>query len=102
ESFLPTSVRQELDQIHADWKFASLPRQGVEVSTTPDGQVTILTVDFGNIEPGYLQMEISAPAGTAVDAVYAEALWEGRTLFDPAAQRPIDRFILADGRNKLE
>lgn len=102
ESFLPGRIRRELDQINQEWNFASIPSPGAEVPATPGDQVSIVTVDFGRVEPGYLQLDVTAPADTVIDAVYAEALWEGRTIFDPAAQRPMDRFILAEGRNQLE
>lgn len=102
ESFLPVRVRQELDQIHQEWNFASVPSQGVDVAATPGDQVSIMTVDFGRVEAGYLQMDVTAPTDTVIDVVYAEVLWEGRAIFDPAAQRPMDSFILAEGRNQLE
>jgi hypothetical protein len=69
----------------------------------PPGHVTILTLDFARITPGYLQLTATAPASTRIDIAYAEDLYEGRcALFEPSAQRPLDAFILNEGRNDLE
>lgn len=102
ELFFPARVRRELDQIRQEWDYKTITKQGSEVLATPGNQVSIVTVDFGRVEPGYLQLEIAAPADTVIDVVYAEALWDGRTIFDPATQRPMDRFILKEGHNTLE
>ena len=102
ELFLPARIRRELDQIHSNWHYAPVGAEGVGIPATPADRVSVTTADFGRVEPGYLQLAITAPAGTVIDVAYAEALWEGRAIFDPAAQRPMDRFILAEGRNDLE
>ncbi|SFS57030.1 family 78 glycoside hydrolase catalytic domain [Paenibacillus sp. BC26] len=62
----------------------------------------VLTYDFGRIEPGYLQLEVTGTAGTIVDVVYAEELWEGKAYLNLNNNRSMDRFILAEGRQQLE
>jgi hypothetical protein len=77
--------------------------QNLPVPATPAGRVTIVTLDFARVTPGYLRLAVTAPAGTRIDIAYAEDLHEGRvTLFHPPAQRPLDAFILKEGRNDLE
>ncbi|MEK8128790.1 family 78 glycoside hydrolase catalytic domain [Paenibacillus filicis] len=65
-------------------------------------EAEVLTYDFGRIEPGYLQLEVTGTSGTVIDVVYAEELWEGKALLNPNNNRSIDRFILSEGRRRLE
>lgn len=71
------------------------------IPSSPD-EAEVLTYDFGRIEPGYLQLEITGTAGTVVDVVYAEELWEGKALLNGNNNRSLDRFILSEGRRRLE
>ncbi|GGA03882.1 hypothetical protein GCM10008018_57240 [Paenibacillus marchantiophytorum] len=77
------------------------PRDVGSQSPSPD-EAEVLTYDFGRIEPGYLQLEVTGTAGTVVDVVYAEELWEGKALLNGNNNRSLDRFILAEGRQQLE
>ncbi|MBM7564063.1 hypothetical protein JOC55_000995 [Paenibacillus sacheonensis] len=65
-------------------------------------EAEVLTYDFGRIEPGYLQLDVTGTAGTIVDVVYAEELWEGKAYLNLNNNRSMDRFILAEGRQQLE
>lgn len=67
-----------------------------------EAEAEVLTYDFGRIEPGYLQLDITGTAGTVVDVAYAEELWEGRALLNGNNNRSLDRFILTEGRRRLE
>ncbi|MFD0669958.1 family 78 glycoside hydrolase catalytic domain [Cohnella sp. GCM10027633] len=67
-----------------------------------EGQASIVTFEFPVMEAGYLQLDVTGSAGTVIDAVYAEELWEGKALINVDYSRPIDRFVLAEGRNRLE
>lgn len=66
------------------------------------GQASLVTFDFMEMAAGYLQLEVTGSAGDIVDVVYAEELWEGQALLNMNNNRPIDRYILAEGRNMLE
>lgn len=68
----------------------------------PSDEAAVLTYDFGRIEPGYLQLEVTGTAGTVIDVVYAEELWEGKALLNANNNRSLDRFILAEGMQRLE
>lgn len=65
-------------------------------------EAEVLTYDFGRIEPGYLQLDVSGTGGTIVDVVYAEELWEGKAYLNLNNNRSMDRFILAEGRQQSE
>ncbi|MFC3800267.1 family 78 glycoside hydrolase catalytic domain [Cohnella sp. GCM10012308] len=66
------------------------------------GEAEVLTYDFGRIEPGYLQIDVTGTSGTIIDVAYAEELWEGKALLNASNNRSLDRFILAEGRQRLE
>ncbi|NIK67042.1 family 78 glycoside hydrolase catalytic domain [Paenibacillus sp. BK720] len=66
------------------------------------GEFEVLTYDFGRIEPGYLQLDVTGTDGTIVDIVYAEELWKGKALLNVNNNRSIDRFILKEGWQRLE
>ncbi|MFD2332880.1 family 78 glycoside hydrolase catalytic domain [Cohnella sp. GCM10020058] len=76
----------------------------VDVWSQPpaSGDAEVLTYDFGRIEPGYLQLDVTGTIGTVVDVAYAEELWEGKALLNANNNRSLDRFILAEGRRRLE
>ncbi|OAM90287.1 glycoside hydrolase family 78 protein [Termitidicoccus mucosus] len=77
--------------------------KNLTIPKSPPDRVTIVTLDFARVTPGYLRLAVTAPAGTRIDIAYAEDLYEGRVaLFHPPAQRPLDAFILKEGRNDLE
>ena len=68
----------------------------------PAGEASVVTFDLGTMEAGYLQLDVTGSRGDVLDVVYAEELWEGKALIDLSNNRPIDRFVLAEGRNRLE
>lgn len=72
------------------------------VAAVPDGEASVVTFEFAAMEAGYMQLEVTGCQGDVIDAVYAEELWEGKALINLSNNRPIDRFILAEGRNVLE
>lgn len=80
---------------------SSLPFNIMSRQSAPD-EAEVLTYDFGRIEPGYLQLDVTGTAGTVVDVVYAEELWNGRAYLNANNNRSIDRFILSEGRQQLE
>ncbi|MFD0717366.1 family 78 glycoside hydrolase catalytic domain [Paenibacillus sp. GCM10027626] len=84
----------------ADSKRRPLPEMTLEASE--EHRAHLLTCDFGRIEPGYLQIEVSAPVGTVIDAVYAEELWEGKALLNEDNNRSFDTFVCREGRNSFE
>ncbi|MDR0352140.1 MAG: family 78 glycoside hydrolase catalytic domain [Opitutaceae bacterium] len=130
EPFFPQRARLELDEIKTPLKFADFKPEtpaipatpaglaipatpaslaipatpaGAAIPATPAGSAAIVTLDFARVTPGYLRLAATAPAGTRIDIAYAEDLYEGRVaLFHPPAQRPLDAFILKQGRNDLE
>ncbi len=100
EAFFPQRARLELDQLRRA-EFSGFKE--LAIAPAPSGRVTILTLDFSRITPGYLQLSATGAAGTRIDIAYAEDLHEGRcALFHPPAQRPLDSFILNEGGNDLE
>ncbi|AWI09471.1 family 78 glycoside hydrolase catalytic domain [Ereboglobus luteus] len=101
ETFFPQRARLELDEIKTRLSFS--PFAETSVAASGNARVTIITVDFARVTPGYFRLSATAPAGTRIDIAYAEDLFEGRcALFNPPAQRPLDSFILSGGRNDLE
>ncbi|MDR2673460.1 MAG: family 78 glycoside hydrolase catalytic domain, partial [Opitutaceae bacterium] len=103
EPFFPQRARLELDEIKAPLEFTDFEPENLAVPATAAGRAAIVTLDFARVTPGHLRLAATAPAGTRIDIAYAEDLYEGRvTLFHPPAQRPLDAFILKEGRNDLE
>jgi hypothetical protein len=103
EPFFPQRARLELDEIKTPLEFTDFEPETFAVPATSAGRVAIVTLDFARVTPGYLRLAVTAPAGTRIDIAYAEDLYEGRVaLFHPPAQRPLDAFILKEGRNDLE
>jgi len=80
---------------------AITPAPNTSVEANMIGEATVLTFDFGKIVTGYLQIDVTGPEGTILDVVYAEEIWKGVAFFEKN-RRPIDRFILKDGKNCLE
>lgn len=78
------------------------PTAGCRVVRTEPGQAALVTADFERLEVGYLQLEVSGSAGTVIDVVYAEELWEGKALLNANNNRSADRFVLKDGFNRFE
>ncbi len=88
----------------SDQEGAEQSESALDVWSKPHarGEAEVLTYDFGRIEPGYLQLEVSGTAGTVIDVVYAEELWEGKALLNGNNNRSMDRFVLSEGRRLLE
>ncbi len=82
-------------------KEAHSPVAGYTVDPACDGKASVVNIAWDRVECGYLQIEADGPAGTVIDAVYAEEIDQGRFLIDPS-NRPMDRFILTQGRNSFE
>ncbi|MDF2724375.1 MAG: hypothetical protein K0Q59_4050, partial [Paenibacillus sp.] len=78
------------------------PAEGAKLAPIEEGRFHVLTYDFGRIEPGYLQLELNGPAGTYVDVVYAEELWEGHIYLNEDNNRSFDTFILSGERVSCE
>ncbi len=103
EPFFPQRARLELDEIKTPLEFADFEPESLVIPPAPPDRVAIVTLDFARVIPGYLRLSVDGAAGTRIDVAYAEALYEGRVaLFHPPAQRPLDAFILKEGRNSLE
>lgn len=71
------------------------------IPALPEGEASIVTFEFAEMEAGYLQIAVTGCQGEVIDAVHAEELWEGKALIN-LSSRSIDRFILAEGHNVLE
>ena len=61
-----------------------------------------VVIDFEKIRAGYIALNITGYGGDIVDVVYGEELFDGKICFDGVSYRPISRFILKDGENRLE
>ncbi|MEF3312249.1 family 78 glycoside hydrolase catalytic domain [Paenibacillus sp. GYB004] len=72
------------------------------VQRTEQGKASVVTFDFGRMEVGFLQLDVTGAEGDILDVVYAEELWEGKALLNANNNRSFDRFVLAGGRNELE
>ena len=46
------------------------------VASVPAGRVQHVAVDFGRIVAGYVEFDIEAPAGTVVELLYRELVWD--------------------------
>ncbi|AJY75345.1 family 78 glycoside hydrolase catalytic domain [Paenibacillus beijingensis] len=79
-----------------------VPSAETALDPAAGGTFHLLTYDFGRIEPGYLQLEVSGPPGAVIDAVYAEHLWEGKALLNEDNNRSFDSFILSGRRDAYE
>ncbi|MDF2921868.1 MAG: hypothetical protein K0R57_782 [Paenibacillaceae bacterium] len=106
---LPLPPERLHHQIHAEQPIlqeASPCRQTLAgeytVPASLPGQASVVTLDFGEMAAGYLQLEVTGSEGEILDVVYAEELWEGQALLNMNNNRPIDRYILAEGRHVLE
>jgi len=57
-----------------------------------------LTLDFGRVITGYVELDVEAPAGAMIEIGYAERLVDGR--FNNALECPFaDRVVFSDGSN---
>ncbi|MDF2921859.1 MAG: hypothetical protein K0R57_773 [Paenibacillaceae bacterium] len=72
------------------------------VPTSLPGQASVITFNFAEMAAGYLQLEVTGSKGDILDVIYAEELWEGQALLNMNNNRPVERYILAEGRNVLE
>jgi alpha-L-rhamnosidase len=81
---------------------ATLPPTDLVFAPAVEGTAHVATYDFGRIEPGYLQLEVTGTSGTVIDVVYAEELWEGKALLNKDNHRSFDTFILREGYNSFE
>ena len=77
-----------------EFRFNPLPR-----GENADGYYLI--VDLGRENVGFLKLDITAPAGTAVDICHGEHLDDGRVRTAVGGRNFADRLICAEGRNQL-
>jgi len=77
------------------------PCQEIFPVTAEAGDPVLLTVDFGQIYVGTLEIEAEGCDGAVIDAVYSETLVNGKPQFDGISYRPISRFVLREGINHL-
>ncbi len=66
-----------------------------------ESQVQIATADFGSIYVGCALLEVDGHDGDVLDIVYAEELFDGKPYFNGVSYRPMSRFILREGHNRL-
>ncbi len=66
-----------------------------------DAQVRIAAADFGSIYVGCAVLEVDGHDGDVLDIVYAEELFDGKPYFNGVSYRPMSRFILREGHNRL-
>lgn len=66
-----------------------------------EGGVTFI-VDLGMEFVGHVSFELDAPEGTILDVGYQEAVQNGRLLLNPTQYRFADRWILREGRQRIE
>ena len=71
------------------------------VYTGQTGRFGAVTVDFEQIYVGTLVVEAKGSDGDVIDVVYAESLFDGKPQYDGVAYRPISRFVLREGNNRL-
>ncbi len=57
--------------------------------------------DFGKIYVGTAVVEAEGAEGDIIDIIYAEELFDGKPQFDGVSYRPVGRFILRQGKNRL-
>lgn len=94
-------IKAEEASIELENRRATLTADFV-VDATPHGQARLVTIDLESVEVGYFQLEVTGCRGDIVDAVFAEELWDGKALIQIESNRPIDRFILSGGPDRLE
>lgn len=68
----------------------------------PSGQAWVVRLDLGRTEVGYLTLDVTGPAGATIDVLVGEQFVAGRVPKPGAAQVHTNRFILREGRQKLE
>ncbi len=66
-----------------------------------ESQVQIATADFGSIYVGCALLEVDGHDGDVLDIVYAEELFDAKPYYNGISYRPISRFILREGYNRL-
>ena len=85
-------------KIHADgdyeFQFGPLPR-----GENADGYYLI--VDLGRESVGFLNLDVTVPAGTVIDICHGEHLDDGRVRSAVGGRNFTDRLICAEGRNQL-
>jgi alpha-L-rhamnosidase len=67
-----------------------------------EGAASIRTFDFGRVEVGYAQLDVTGPSGTVIDVAYAELLIGGRVPAHQVSNRPFARFTLDGTRRRFE
>lgn len=66
-----------------------------------DKSLNCIIADFGGIYVGTAAIDAVGSEGDIIDIVYAEELFDGKPRFDGISYRPISRFILKQGENRL-
>jgi hypothetical protein len=65
------------------------------------GAATVVTLDLGRTEAGYLTLDVTGPAGATLDVLCTELLVEGRVPKPGNARVHTTRFMLREGRQTL-
>lgn len=96
-SHLHFQIMRELENavfISSDKNFPCLFEEKTE-------NLRCVIADFGKIFVGTVVIEAEGSEGDIIDIVYAEELFDGKPKFDGVSYRPISRFILRKGKNRL-
>lgn len=86
-------------------KLTDTTRRSAEPITlppSPAGLAAVVAYDLSEVIAGYLQLDVTGRADTVVDVVFGEVLVNGQPAINPDSYRPINRYILRDGENRIE
>lgn len=73
----------------------------LRLSGREPGIAQVLTFDLGKPECGYLEIDVTGPAGATIDALCGEMLVDGRLPKPGTARVHTTRFLLREGRQTL-
>ncbi len=93
-------IKAEIESLNISHMYV-LGTEG-EFPPVDNDMFSYVVIDFEKIRAGYIALNITGYGGDIVDVVYGEELFDGKICFDGVSYRPISRFILKDGENRLE